>query len=297
METEAELIDSEKETHDVKRFKFKPEEEMDFIPGQYCLVSFINQSKYPEGQKPFTFANSPTEKEFIELAVKKMGKFTTALHSLEKREKIRIEGPKEAVLEFKESEKDIIFLAGGSGITPFMSILRYSIDKNLPKNFTLIFSNRAEGDIIYQEELEEMNKKDNIQVINTLTQEHPDGWDGESGRIDSEMIKKYWNGEKNEIYYICGPPPMVTDMRKILSSLGIEEKQIRFEDWQIPGKHDKEIEKNEDGGGDMPKVFWKCKICGDVHYGEAGPDVCPTCSSKDVYERIEKDEAKEIMGL
>ncbi len=238
MEKILEVIKIEKETHDVKTFRLKLEKKLDFIPGQYCLVSFLDD-KYPEDEKPFTYASSPTQKDYMELTVKKMGTFTKALHSLKVGEKLRIDGPRGESLNFDQSVKEnVVFIAGGSGITPFMSSLIYAVDKNLPNNFVLFFSNRTVKDIIYREELDEMGKRDNIKVINTLTQEAPEDWRGEEERVDKEMIKKYVNNLSDKLWYICGPPPMVDAMEKILIELNVPEDNLRIEDWQIPGKHD-----------------------------------------------------------
>ncbi|MBD3155258.1 MAG: oxidoreductase [Candidatus Aenigmarchaeota archaeon] len=238
MERILELIEIRKETHDVKTFRLKLDEKLDFIPGQYCLISFTDE-KYPDGKKPFTFATSPTENSYVEFTIKKMGEFTTSLHGLSKGEKLEMDGPRGESLNFDESvDKDVIFITGGSGITPFMSALRYSIDKNLKNKLTLFFSNRTLEDIIYRKELGKLGGKDHIEVIHTLTQKVPDNWEGEEGRIDKEMIKKYVDNLSEKLWYICGPPPMVDAMRELLTELNVPEDNLRIEDWQIPGKHD-----------------------------------------------------------
>lgn len=238
MERILELIEIRKETYDVKTLRLRLGEKLDFIPGQYCLVSFTDE-KYPDGKRPFTFATSPTEKSYVELTIKRIGEFTTALHKLSKGEKIEIDGPRGESLNFNESvDKDVVFIAGGSGITPFISALRYSVDKNLKNNLTLFFSNRTVEDIIYKKGLKKLEKKDNIEVIHTLTQKVPDNWEGEEGRVDKEIIKKYVDDLSEKLWYICGPPPMVDAMRGILIELNIPGDNLRIEDWQIPGKHD-----------------------------------------------------------
>lgn len=236
-EFNAEIIEIKEETHDVKTFKLKLTKPINFAPGQYCLVSLIGNEEFGNESKPFTFANSPTEKEFIELTVKKMGKFTIALHSLQVGDKLKINGPLGESLNFDEAIKDdIIFLAAGSGITPFIASMRYAIAKGLPNNMTLFFSSRTKKDIIYRDELEKINHG-NIKVINTLTKESPD-WEGEKGRISKEMIEKYVDSSKEKLWYVCGPPPMVDNMKKILKEMDIPEEKIRIEGWQLPGKHD-----------------------------------------------------------
>ena len=135
------------ETPDVKTFRLKSENNIDFIPGQYCMVSFPDDE---DNKRPFTFSSSPTEKGYIDLTVKKMGVFTTKLYSLGIGDKLKIIGPNGESLNFDGSVKeDIVFIAGGSGITPFISALRYAAIKNLPNSITLLFSSKTEKDIIY----------------------------------------------------------------------------------------------------------------------------------------------------
>ena len=237
----AEIIKIKEETHDVRTFKLKLTNSIDFIPGQYCLVSIIG-NKEPESEaKPFTFATSPTEKRFIELAIKKMGKFTAALHSLVVGDKLKIEGPQGTSLNFDETLKDdIVFLAGGSGITPFISAIRYAIAKKLPNRITLLFSNRTADDIIYKKEFDEISRNNrNIKIINTITQDAPKQLPGEKGRIDRKMIERYVKNPKEKLWYVCGPPPMVSSMKEMLLGMGVPENRLKIEDWQLPGKHDK----------------------------------------------------------
>jgi len=233
----AEIIDIRKETHDVKTFRLTKPGDFSFIAGQYCLVSFIGKPEFFEESRPFTFSNDPTQKDFIELTIKEMGDFTQELFKLKKGDKLKIDGPKGEALNFDESIKNIVFLAGGSGITPFISAIRYVISKNLPNKMILLFSNRTENDIIFKQELEKFNKNNNnIKIITTLTDEVPDRWKGETKRIDKEMIKKYVEEPKKWFWYICGPPPMIKAMENILSSLNVPKEKLKIEDWQIQGK-------------------------------------------------------------
>ena len=228
-----EIIKVKQETPDVKTFRLKLEHPIKFISGQFCLVSCIGKKICDGEDRPFTFASSPTEKE-IELTVKIMGKYTRALDSLTAGDKFNISQPSGTALNFDETVKeDVVFIAGGSGITPFMSAIRYAVAKQLKNNITLLFSNQKEEDIIYRKELD--NLPASIKVVNTLT---ADDWDGETGRIDRDMIEKYVDNPKERLWYICGPPPMVQAMKEILLNIGIIEKNIRIEGWQLPGKHD-----------------------------------------------------------
>ncbi|MFB6075939.1 MAG: ferredoxin--NADP reductase [Candidatus Aenigmatarchaeota archaeon] len=241
METKGQIREIIEETHDVKTFVIDLEESINFTAGQYCLVSTLTRKGFEDAEKPFTFVNAPNKRgnSTIELTIKKVGEFTGEMHSLQKGDKLKIQGPYGEELNFDESvQDDVIFLSGGSGITPFISALRYNIENNLQNKMILFFSNRTKEDIIYLEELRKMNKIDKIEVVNTLTKERPSKWEGETGRININMIKRHVSELKNKLWYICGPPAMVDALNNYLLELNIDESKIKWEDWQLPGKHD-----------------------------------------------------------
>ncbi len=234
-----EIILIKDETYDVKTFRLKLNSPLDFIPGQYAVVSISGNKEFENQSRPFTFASSPTEPGFIELTVKKTGPFTAALHALPIGSRLKLAGPMGESLQFDASVRsDAVFIAGGSGITPFMSALRYASAKKLPNHLLLICSNRTEKDIIYRQELDQLGRGGNIQVVHTLSAEQPDGWTGESGRISIQIIQKYAPNLGDKIWYVCGPPPMLNAVKEMLLSAGVSKDKLKYEDWQIPGKHD-----------------------------------------------------------
>lgn len=240
MKTEGRIEEVRRETHDVKTFTMELEESIEFTSGQYCLLSILSKPGYDSAEKPFTFANAPSQEgnSTIEITIKRVGDFTTAMHSLDVGKRLEIDGPYGEELNFDRStDDDIVFLVGGSGITPFISSLRYLIENDLDNHITLLFSNRMESDIIYKEELERMDERDNITVVNTLTHEKPDYWARKTGRIDREMIDKYVNNPEERLWYICGPPGMVEAMNDLLTEMNIPSGKVRWEDWQLPGKY------------------------------------------------------------
>jgi len=221
-----EIIEIVDETYDVKTFKFKKPEGYTFIPGQFTMISFDNNG--PEGKKPFTFSNSPAD-DHIEMTIKEVGSFTKALFKLGVGDNIFIQGPRGTSLNFDDSiTNDIVFLAGGSGITPFISILRYAVKKNLPNKFLLLFGNRLEKDIIYRQELDDLNKQDNIEVFMFIT-EKVVNWTGELGFIDKEKIINHVPMIRDKLFYICGPPIMNHVMVDLLHELHISDDMIKID--------------------------------------------------------------------
>jgi len=230
------IIGIKDETPDVKTFSFKRPKSLDFISGQYCLLSFMDNRSFDSDTHPFTFSSSPTEKSYFTLTIKKMHEFTSKLHKLAVGDEVKIDGPYGISLNFDDNVKeDIIFIAGGSGITPFMSSVRYISAKKMLNKIFLFYSNRTKEDIIFFDELSKIEKVNkNIKIINTLTEKCETGF--ECARINKEIILKYVNNPNDFLYYICGPPPMIEAIKTILYGLGITDEKMRIEDWQLPGK-------------------------------------------------------------
>ena len=212
---------------DVKSFRFDRPEGLDCNPGQYMLVTI--KSEGVELRKPFTISSSPTEKEFMELTKKLTGHpFSKALESLKVGDKVLIEAPF-GNFTFKGEYDKIALLAGGIGITPLHCIIRYATDNQLKTDIILLYSSRFDDEIIFKNELEEMQGlNNNLKVVHTLTRPS-EKWKGLVGRIDKEMIQKVIPDYMERVFYICGPPKMVEAMVVLLKDLNIPEKQIKRE--------------------------------------------------------------------
>jgi NAD(P)H-flavin reductase len=225
-----------KETHDVKTFMLE-KKGVNFIPGQYCIVSLADFEELKDEARPFTFACSPLQ-NYLQLTIKKMKLVTVAIHErLRVGDSLMVRGPYGEALRFDNSVKeDLVLIAGGSGITPFRSIIDYIIGRGLQNRVVLLFSNRTVEDIIFRKYLARIDGG-RIRVVNTVTDQKPKGWDGETGRISRDMIAKYVIEPENKLYYVCGPPPMIESVKHILVGLGVDQSRSRIEDWQLPGKH------------------------------------------------------------
>ena len=120
-------------------------------------------------------------------------------------------------------------LSGGIGITPLRSMVKHSIDRKLSSNIILLYSNRFENDIAFRDELEKLQiKNPNIKVVETVTKPGPE-WNGVSGRIDAEMVKKFIPDFFERIFYTSGPRKMMDAMVSLLKELEVPEKQIKQE--------------------------------------------------------------------
>ncbi|HET6991588.1 MAG TPA: FAD-binding oxidoreductase [Bacteroidia bacterium] len=207
-------------THNVKRFVMKKPVGYQFISGQATDVS-INKPGLENELRPFTFT-SINESENLEFTIKIYkghNGITEKLLDVNAGDELIIH----EVFGTISYKGQGLFIAGGAGITPFISIFRQLRQENkLGDNF-LLFANRTESDIILKDELKEMLGKNYIDVI-----EKPET-PGIPGRfIDTELLKQHIN-KKFSYYYICGPDKFTNAMVANLIDLGIEKSRIIIE--------------------------------------------------------------------
>jgi len=212
-------------TENILSIRFAKPNGFDYLAGQYMFITL--EVGDAELTKHLTISSSPTE-NFLEITKRLTGHpFANALLSLEPGDIIRIRGPygKFVLGDYKK----IGMLSGGIGITPLRSMIKYSTDKALSTRIILIYSNKNENDIAFNDEFQAIQRYNpNLKVINTITEPNR-YWNGSEGRINSEMIRKYLPDYKDRVFYISGPEKMVNAMQILLNDLEIPESQIRKE--------------------------------------------------------------------
>lgn len=124
---------------------------------------------------------------------------------------------------------NLVFIAGGSGITPFMSMIREVTDRGLERNIHLIYGSRVESDIVFSEELEERVKAHKNLTVTHVISEPGEGYTGAKGFITSEVIKNTINDLSDKMFYVCGPEAMYSFVLKELEAMGIPKRKRRVE--------------------------------------------------------------------
>src|SRR5258708_4218846 len=122
-----------------------------------------------------------------------------------------------------------VFIAGGIGITPFRSMIKYMLDANQKRPITLFYANRSANDIVYKDVFDQAQKRLGIKTIYTLTdpKQVPSNWTGKVGYITGRMIREQGPEYHKCLYYLSGPNAMVTSFQDTLQKMDIAPEQIR----------------------------------------------------------------------
>ena len=208
-------------THDVKRFIIKKPETFNFTPGQGVEL-VIDHEKWREEGRPFTPTSLPKD-EVLEFTIKRYPEHkgvTDKLHTLKAGDILLMSEPF-GTITYKHPG---VFIAGGAGITPFLSIFRQlAVDRSIAGQ-SLIFSNKTPADIICEKELRYyFGSRCHL----LCTRESGPGY--ESGRIDREYLEKT-TSDTNQYVYICGPEKFVEEINMIVKDLGFTAESIVYEE-------------------------------------------------------------------
>ena len=214
-------------TADVASYRFPRPPELTYKPGQYFFVTLKQGDK--ELTHHFSFSSSPTEKDHFEFTKKLTdSEFSKALKAAKAGDWARIDAPY-GQFTFEGEYPKIALLAGGIGVTPFVSICKNATDKRLNSKITLFYGCRTENDIAFRQELEKMQAEDkNLKIVFTVNETTPQ-WRGAVGLITADMIQKELPDYKEAMFYLCGPPPMVTAMEKLIVSIGLQKEKLKLE--------------------------------------------------------------------
>ena len=221
------------ETPSVKAFRVDLPEgaDIDFCPGQFFMVSFVDDAEI-KTTRAYSIASSPLNNNYLEIALNRVGPFTTKLFSMKEGDLLKFKGPYGKVYFNEEIKNNIVLIAGGTGITPLIGIIRYCTDKNLSNKIKLIYSVKTPQDIIYKDDLEKIkNKNKNFDYVATVTRDGDSGWKGAKGRINLNLLKENIEDVNGSICFLCGSKEFVHSIIEMLESLGVKKEQIKTDIW------------------------------------------------------------------
>ena len=198
-----------------------------FSPGQFQFLRLLG-SIVPAQEHPFTIASSPTQTKRISLTIKECGNFTSLIEWIQVGDRATVHGPFGRFShDFHPAEGHLVFVAGGVGITPLMSMLRAMRDRRERRRVTLIYASRGPDDILFAAELTEMEQEQcpALKVIHVLSQA-PAWWAGETGRVDLDRLDECCVGFEDKAFYLCCPPQMNAELVRGLRSHRVSPRRI-----------------------------------------------------------------------
>ncbi|MFN7890061.1 MAG: ferric reductase-like transmembrane domain-containing protein [Pirellula sp.] len=236
------LMDKIIETPSVQTFRFASVNgrAIPFVhqPGQYMnLRLVIDNAKV---NRSYTIASSPTRRDYCEVTIKREAKGIASryLHdNIQIGETLQISAPAGRFVFTGEESKAVLLMAGGVGITPMMSIVRYLTDRDWQGDIYLFIVARTEQDIIFREEIELLQQRHHqLHVCITLTRQEPtSNWRGERGRANVSMLKRFVPDVTCVPVYLCGPESMMDATKETLLSMGVPSSSIKTEAFVSPG--------------------------------------------------------------
>jgi len=217
-------------------FHFEKPQGFDFKPGQSADLTLLNPPETdPAGNvRTFSIASAPFEDQLMFATRMRDTAFKRSLKKVALGTAVKMDSAMGSFTLHKNSAKPAVFLAGGIGITPFSSIVRQADHDQAPHKIYLFYSNRRPEDAAFLEALRSLERTNaNFLLIATMTEMSRSSkkWDRETGLINKEMLLRHLGNLQGPIYYIAGPPAMVTDMRKMLVASNTDEDDIRTEEF------------------------------------------------------------------
>jgi ferredoxin-NADP reductase len=203
-------------------------EEVDFRPGQYFWVELPDRGYEDEKglRRHISVVTSPTERGVLGLCTRlRDTAFKKTLAELELGDEVEVEEPKGDYRLPEDTSSHYVFVAGGIGITVFHSMLCWIADTGAPYRVTLVYSNRDRESTAFLDELQELERTlPDFRLVTIMTDDP--GWDGESRRIDADVLRDHLGELGDSTYLVAGPPAMVEAVAGQLSEAGVPNEQV-----------------------------------------------------------------------
>ena len=203
-----------------------------FVAGQWVGLRIPNDPDPKRKIAAFSISNAPMDsKDSYDLAIKIHGERTQMLMDMKMGVTVNVQGPF-GMFTLRPGVSRLVFFAGGIGVTPLRSMLRQSLLSGDARELVLFYSNKTRSGTAYEQEFRDLSAAHpNFKYISILTAEQPDGWIGETHRLDTEMIQRHLGGIRpDDEFLMCGPAPFMDAVKQDLIQLGVEPKgRLRME--------------------------------------------------------------------
>ena len=217
-------------------FHFQKPAGFTFKPGQAMDVILLDSPSADAETTRHTFSivTAPYEDKLVVATRMRDSAYKQALKSVAIGSPVRLEGPSGSLTLHGDRTRPAVFVAGGIGITPFMSVLRHATNNQLEQRILLLYANRRPEDAAFLDELQLLEGRNkNFQLFATMTQMDKSRrpWNGETNRVDEVLITRAAGDLSAPVYYVAGPPAMVEAMRQRLNGIGVGDDDIRSEEF------------------------------------------------------------------
>ena len=233
----AEVVSKDPVTHDMRHLVLRliEPDEVKFFPGQYVDIAVPGT----EETRSFSMANTNSRDGRLEFVIKVYpdGLFSHFLDTtLQVGDRLELTGPY-GVFTLREGDDDLVFIGGGAGMAPILSLLRSMAERGLTRKATYYYGARSRRDLCFEDELLALEDTlPGFRYIPALSEPAPgDDWAGETGLI-TDVVKRHAAGLARAHAYVCGPPPMVEAALPLLATLGVEDKRIYYDKFTTTGE-------------------------------------------------------------
>jgi len=201
------------------------------LPGQFAFLK-LHGKGVPAEEHPFTISSAPSPNgRHIRFTIKASGDFTARIGEFHAGDWATVDGPYGLFSHLVRAPTSgpLVMIAGGIGITPILSMLRHMAATGDDRPVTLIWGNRRAEDIVYRQELDALLAgRVNLRVHHILSEQ--EGWGGPAGLVDAPLLQRVLSAEElRRQVFLCGPPVMMTLVRRALRSLGVARRRIHTE--------------------------------------------------------------------
>jgi ferredoxin-NADP reductase len=203
-----------------------------FEPGQYAAIGLHDRIR-PTVMRCFSITASPTNQNILQFSMRVKGRFTTALKRLKSGDAVFVRGPFGGFVLNPLVHKDVVLFAGGIGIAPFISMIRYAAELKLGTRIHLVYSIHDQSDVPFLEEIKKISQSNPQFKVTFITETGESDIFGsnkhETGRLDKNMLTRLGLNFRTQTFFVCGPPAYMKAVINNLRNMGVSDDHILSE--------------------------------------------------------------------
>lgn len=229
---EIERVESERGDTTTLTLRPRDHDGIRFEPGQFAWFAFA-RSPFAMTQHPFSFSSSAESAGPITVSVKARGDFTRSVGTLAPGTRAHVDGPYGVLSIDRFEGPGFVFIAGGVGITPIISMLRTMAEREDLRPAILVYANGEWDSVTFREQLDELTRALSLRVVHVL-ERPPDGWTGEVGYVTAELLRRHLPSQYRRFqYFVCGPVPMIAAVERALHAIAVPGERVHSERFDL----------------------------------------------------------------